>query len=138
MLETVLKIIGYTTNAYTFVVTNIKTLLIVSASVAILYFVIGFFNLRNELAETKRVLAAVRAHAEQLEKDVRDISSARDELTQKARELEAQRRELTDKLMRHNLSKMSERHSKLVEKAVNGGTEKALRCFESITRGGGC
>jgi hypothetical protein len=59
-------------------------------------------------------------------------------LTKKAVELEKERRELAEKLMKHDLSKMAKRHSKLVEKAINGGTEKTLKCFESVSRGGGC
>lgn len=138
MIETLLKVLGYATNAYTFVLTNIKTLLIVSGTLTVLYFVVGFFNLRHEVANAKRELAVANAQVEQLERDVKDIAAARDDLSKKARELEEASKKLTEKLMQHDLSKLSQRHSKLVEKAVNGGTEKALKCFEAITRGGGC
>ncbi len=133
-----LKALGYTTNAYTFVVTNVKVIAVSLLAVTILYFVIGFYNLRGELARAKDELQRANARVEQLQRDISDISSARDDLTKKAVELEKERRELAEKLMKHDLSKMAKRHSKLVEKAINGGTEKTLKCFESVSRGGGC
>jgi hypothetical protein len=138
MIETLLKLIGYSTNAYVFIVTNIKAIVIALATITVLYFVIGFFNLRNELAATKRDLAEAQAHVAQLKRDVEDISSARDDLSKKSQELEKQRRELAEKLIKHDLSKIARRHPRMVEKAVNNGTEKVFKCFESVTRGGGC
>ena len=138
MLETLLHVFGYATNTFTFVTTNLRAILTASAALAVIYFVVGFYNLRNELAEAKRELNAANSHVQQLKKDVQDISTARDGLSQKASELEKGRRELAEKLMKHDMSKLARRHSKLVEKAVNQGTEKTFKCFESISRGGGC
>lgn len=138
MLETLLKVVGYTTNAYTFIVTNIKAILIASAVIVVMYFVIGFFNLRNQLLATKRELEAAKAQVEQLQKDVTAISHARDDLSKKTQELEKDRRELTEKLIGHDIGKLAKRHSRLIEKAVNGGTDKALRCIEAISRGEDC
>jgi cell division protein FtsL len=138
MLETLLRALGYATNAFTFVTTNLKVILITAATVTILYFVVGFFNLRSELARTQEELQRSKAQVEQLQKDIQDITAARDDLSKKTRELEETKRELTEKLMKHDLSKMSQRHSKLVEKAINEGTDKTLKCFEAVSRGGDC
>lgn len=138
MLEMFLRLFGYTTNAYTFITTNIRAILVVSITLVVAYFVVGFFNLRNELAVARRELSEAKAHVDQLKRDVEDISTARDDLSKRAQELDKERRDLAEKLIRHDMSKLARRHPKLVEKAINEGTEKVFKCFETVTRGGGC
>lgn len=128
-------------NAASFIGSNLRLILISAAVIAISYFVIGFFNLRSELSDTKAKLVLSEAKTAQLEKDFADSNKIRDDLAKQKADLDKKTAELMDKLNREgkkSISELAVKHAKLVEKAINNGTEKALRCLETVSRGGNC
>lgn len=133
--------ITFLINAASFVGSNLRLVLISAAVIAIGYFVIGFFNLRSELSDTQAQLALSQARAMQLEKDIAASNQIRDDLAKQKAELDKKTTDLINQLNRNgkkSISELAVKHSKLIEKAVNNGTEKALKCLEIVSRGGTC
>lgn len=133
--------ITFLLNAASFVGANLRIILITAAVATVGYFIIGFFNLRAELSDTQHQLALSQAKALQLEKDIADSNQIRDDLAKQKAELDKKTADLVNQLNRNGKKSISElaiKHSKLIEKAINNGTEKALKCLEIVSRGGNC
>lgn len=127
--------------AFQFVGANLKTFAIVAGVALILYFVIGFFNLRSELKDTQEQLAQSQAHVVQLETDIKDIQAIRDKLDKETAAEAKAKQDLLNKLNRpgkKSMTELAQKHPKLVEKAVNDGTKKAFKCLETLSAGGQC
>lgn len=127
--------------ALPFILKNIKPLLIAAAVATVMFFVTGFFVLREKLHDTEAELERAKAQVAQLEKDVKDITSTHIDLAKKNEELRHKSDELAQQLERRgkkSISELAKKKAKLVENALNNGTDKALRCIEVMSEGGDC
>ena len=125
---------AFITQAFGFIVQNIKYILIGIACL----FVVAFFWERRALKNVQAELSQSQAQVVQLKKDVAAIVVAHDKLAAQAAELNQKTVDLTNKLKKHELSKLAATKPKLVEKAINDGTAKALKCLELSSSGGKC
>lgn len=78
-----------------------------------------------------------------LQEDHTKIIKSKDQLNEKVVELQKEKVDLIDKLNRESKNKKSieelaRKKTKLVEKAVNNGTAKALECFELLSENKEC
>jgi septal ring factor EnvC (AmiA/AmiB activator) len=127
--------------ALNFVRVNLVPILISIGLAVFLFFVVGFFVVRGKLHDTEAELALAKTRLAQLEKDVKEITQTHVELARQVDNYKRKSDALAEKLERRgnrSISEMAKRHAKLVEKAINRGTEDALRCAEVISNGGDC
>ena len=123
--------------------TVIKWTLIVSTVLG-LYFYIGHLRAENQRLEANNIILQSSLEQEkqtllQVKKDHEDVIKAKDDLVKKNQDLEKERRKLEDTLNgKISLDVLADRKTKLVQDAVNKGTGKVLKCFESISDNKGC
>lgn len=124
-----------------FLKNNLKPILIAIAGATILFFIAGFFIVREKLHDTEDLLAQARIQIENLKKDVSEITKAHIEVAKTAEEYRKKSTDLSKQLERRGkkpISELARKHAKLVEKAINSGTKKALDCMEVVSSGGDC
>lgn len=121
--------------------TNLKPLLISLGVGIVLFFIVGFFTVRDKLHNTEAQLAATKARLSQIEDDVKRITQTHVEMAKQVEQYREKSDALAKQLERRgkkSISELSRRHAKLVEKAINKGTEKVFKCVEVISSGGDC
>lgn len=94
----------------------------------------------NQLTETvslqSNVIQQLKNDAKQKEESLKEISRVKEELQTKVNEIEKTLyRENNNK---KSLEELATKKTSLVEKKVNDATDRVLRCFETLSRGGDC
>lgn len=127
--------------------TVIKWGLIISAVLG-LYFYINHLQNENETLRQNNVKLEISNKTQQetikqIQADHEAIIKAKDSLANTVEELKKEKIDLVDKLDRESkkkksLEELARKKSGLVEKAVNNGTAKALKCFEILSVDGKC
>ena len=100
-------------------------------------------TLTTENQRLKDMFEQQRQAMEKMREDFGKIIVIRDQLSKEIQTAKQETEELRDKLFRENkgkksLEELATKKTKLVENAVNRGTEKVLRCFELISEGQSC
>jgi uncharacterized membrane protein YciS (DUF1049 family) len=140
-IQTLENMLTHLISAYLFVKNNYKLVGVVTVLLIILYFIVGFYILRDQRDDLRVKLLASEKKVAQLEKDIVDITNAHIELAKQSEELRKKKDELIESLNRpgkKSLTELARAKPGLVEKAINSGTEKILKCVEIVTSGGDC
>lgn len=133
--------VSFLISAFGFIKNNVVPLLIATAVSVFLFFVISFFIVRGKLHDAEAELALTKLRIVQLEKDVKDITKTHIDLSHQVDEYKQKSDDLARQLERRgkkSISELARKKAKLVEKAINRGTEQVLKCVEIITNGGDC
>jgi septation ring formation regulator EzrA len=120
---------------------NLVPILISIGVGIVLFFVVGFFSFRQKLHEAEQKLTMAETQITQLKRDIQEITSAHVDISKDAEQYRKKSQELAKRLERRGkkpISELARKRAKLVEKAINSGTKKALECMETISRGGVC
>lgn len=135
-------------NAFLFVKNNFKLVLGTAAFLAVSFFVFRYTLLQEKLrtteaklAQAQTQLAETQRQLEQMRKDVRDISKAHNDLTKIVEEAQKKNDDLRAQLERRgkkSITELAKKKRTLVQKALNNGTDKALKCLEVVSSGGDC
>lgn len=133
--------VSFLLGAFSFFKNNVVPILIAAGVSVFLFFVVAFFVVRGKLHATEEELALTKSKLVQLEKDVKDITKTHVDLSHQVEEYRKKSDDLARQLERRGklpISELARRKAKLVEKAINRGTEQVLKCVEIISNGGDC
>lgn len=133
--------ISFLIGAFSFFKSNIVPILVAIGASVFLFFVVGFFIVRGKLHDTERELEQTKKRLTQLESDVEGITKTHVELAHEVDMYRKRSDALAKELERRgkrSISELARKHAKLVEKAINRGTERVLKCVEIISSGGDC
>jgi predicted nuclease with TOPRIM domain len=128
-------------NAYLIVKNNLKLITIVALILTFLYFAVGFYVVRSQRDNLQGELENSKKKITQLEKDIKDITKAHVDLSKHSEELKKKKEDLVERLERpgkKSITELARAKPNLVEKAINAGTAKILKCVEIVTSGGDC
>lgn len=120
---------------------NLQLIATLAVCAVVLYVTVSYFVLKKRLEIAESQLQESRAAVQQMKLDIVDISKSHIELAAIAKDYQNKKELVSNKLERRGKKSLGELASKkagLVQKAINSGSNKAMKCLETVSAGGDC